>query len=184
MKLFLSIVLSLSASMASQAQKFAVSTNLVEWANFLTLNLSTSVSISRHTSLSAGVRYNPWTFHSTYEMPICANQKTANFGVRYWPWYVYSGWWFGTKVQYMDFTETGVLRPKVFQGKSIGLGLSFGYSWMLHEHLNIEAGCGLWGGRHFQYSVYRTAASMDLLRSGPKNFIFIDDLTLSIVYVF
>ena len=182
--IILVVILLAGVPRIAEAQQVSLSTNALTWANLGTMNLEAGVSVSKHFTVFAGAKYNPWELRTKSQVTLMNQQITGYAGAKYWPWHVYSGWWFGTKVQYMDFTETGVIRPKVFQGKSIGLGLSFGYSWMLHEHLNIEAGCGLWGGRHFQYSVYRTAASMDLLRSGPKNFIFIDDLTLSIVYVF
>ena len=183
-KIFLIAVLCLATSMASKAQNVALSTDLVEWANFGTANLNVSVSLSRHVSMNVGGRYNPWTFQTAEGSPIYNNQTTGYVGFRYWLWYVYSGWWFGTKIQYMDFKEAGVLRPKVFDGKSVGAGLSFGYTWMLSKHFNIETSCGMWGGRHYEYSVYRTTASMELLRSGPKNFIFFDDFAVSLMYVF
>lgn len=84
----------------------------------------------------------------------------------------------------MDFAETGVLRPKLFEGKSVGAGLLFGYTWMIHERFNIEVGGGVWGGRHIEYNRYRTPASRDLLSSGPRNFVFIDELSVSLMYVF
>ena len=58
-KIFLIAVLCLATSVASKAQKVAISTDLVEWANFGTANLNASVSLSRHVSMNVGGRYNP-----------------------------------------------------------------------------------------------------------------------------
>ena len=55
---------------------------------------------------------------------------------------------------------------------------------MITEHLRIELGAGLWGGRHLKYEAYRTYDSMDLVDKGPRNFIFLDDVSLALVYVF
>lgn len=166
------------------AQKFALSTNLVEWANFATANLDASLSVSQHVSLFVGGKYNPWKFETRKGMPVFENQTTAYAGMRYWPWYVYSGWWIGAKLKYMDFSESGVLRPKLFEGKSIGGGLSFGYTLMIHERFNIEIGGGIWGGRHLEYAKYWNSSNMDLMDSGPRNFVFIDELSVALMYVF
>lgn len=128
----------------ASAQKFALSTNLVEWANFGTINADAGLSVAQDFSLHAGAKFNPWSFHTKSGMQIYNKQTTAYFGARYWPWYVYSGWWIGARVRFMDFSETGVLRPKLFEGKSLGAGVLFGYTWMIHEHFNIEIGGGLW----------------------------------------
>jgi hypothetical protein len=117
-------------------------------------------------------------------MPIYNKQTTGYVGVRYWPWYVWSGWWVSAKVRYTQFSETGVLRPKLFEGRSIGAGLAFGYTWMPSEHFNIEVGGGAWAGRHLEFAQYRTVRSMELQDSGPRNFAFIDEMSLSLMYVF
>lgn len=168
----------------ASAQKFALSTNLVEWANFGTINADAGLSVAQHFSLHAGAKFNPWSFHTKSGMQIYNKQTTAYFGARYWPWYVYSGWWIGARVRFMDFSETGVLRPKLFEGKSLGAGVLFGYTWMIHEHFNIEIGGGLWGGRHLEYNRYRTPARRDILSSCPRNFAFVDELSVSLMYVF
>lgn len=164
--------------------KNSLSTNLVEWANFATVNLDASFRVSQHISLFIGGKYNPWKFETKGGMSIFENQTTAYAGMRYWPRFVYSGWWIGAKLKYMDFSESGVLRPKLFEGKSLGAGVSFGYTWMIHERFNVEIGGGIWGGRHLAYSKYRTPAARDLIDSGAKNFVFIDDLSISLIYLF
>ncbi len=168
----------------ADAQKFSLSTNMLEWANFGTVNVEAGMSLSQHVSLHLGGKYNPWKFNTQSGMPVYNNQTTAYLGCRYWLWYVNSGWWLGARVRYLDFQETGVLRPKLFEGRSVGAGLLFGYTFMLNEHLNLELGGGAWGGRHLEYARYRTVSSRELLDSGARNFFFIDELSLSIMYVF
>ena len=157
---------------------------MVEWANFGTINIDAGASVSQHFSLFAGVKFNPWKFETAYGMPVYNNQTTVHAGARYWPWYVYSGWWLGAKLKYTDFAETGVLRPKLFKGNGVAAGASFGYTWMLSKHLNLELGAGVCAGRLFECSCYRTAKSMVLLSSAPRNYVYIDDVALTLMYVF
>ena len=46
------------------AQDFALSTNVLGYADFGTLNIEASYAVARHWSLNAGLRYNPFTFGS------------------------------------------------------------------------------------------------------------------------
>ena len=118
-------------------------------------------------------------------MPVYNKQATVNAGVRYWPWYVFSGWWVGAKVRYTDFDHCGILLPKNYVGQSIGAGLSAGYTWMLNKHLNLEVGAGIWGGRHLEYEVYRRSAlRKQLLDEGARNFYGLDDVAVTLMYVF
>ena len=68
--------------------------------------------------------------------------------------------------------------------KSIGAGLSAGYTFMINERLNLELGAGLWGGRHFKYSQYDSSETMNPITSSPKNFIAIDNITVAFMYIF
>lgn len=177
-------VMLIGFSSTSSARDFSLSTNVIEWANYGTINVDAGMSLSRHFTLSAGFKYNPWEFQTKDGMPVMNKQATAHFGARYWPFYTYTGWWFGARLRYTDFAQTGVLRPKYFIGNSIGAGLSAGYTWILTKHFRIDAGAGLWGGRHLKYEQYRTINNMILEEKGPRNFINVDDVTLSLVYVF
>lgn len=45
-----------------RAQEFALSTNFADYAEFGTLNVEASYGVARHWSLSAAVKYNPFTY--------------------------------------------------------------------------------------------------------------------------
>ena len=152
-----------------RAQKVSLSTNLIDWANFGTANIEAGLSMSQHFSLMAGAQYNPWEF------------KTPK---GYGPWYVYSGWWIGAKAQYSHSGRTGIWRPALEEKRSVGGGLSFGYTVMLHEHINLELGAGLWGGRHLGYTLYECPECMKVRDTGARYFIAPDDVSVSIMFVF
>lgn len=181
--LFVSLFL-ITISMTADAQKVSLGTDAIQWANFGTANLEMGISVHQHFSLSLGGRYNPWDFHTSSGL-LMRNQQTSGYlSMRYWPWYVYSGWWLGLKAQYADYSRTGVWRHALEEGQRVGGGLSFGYTVMLSEHFNLEVGAGVWGGRSLKYTLYECPICMDVRQLGPRNFVEIDNVSLSVFYVF
>lgn len=163
----------------------SLSTDLVDWANFGTANLEAGVSLHQHFSVHAGAKYNPWSFKThNLGLALYNKQTTAYAGFRYWPWYVLSGWWLGAQAQYTDYAETGVWRHALDTGKAIGGGVSFGYTLMLHENLNLEFGAGVWAGRRFEHTLYCCPDCMKVRESGPGNFVALNDISISLMYVF
>ena len=174
-----------TAALESRKTQVALSTDLVDWANFGTVNLEAGVSLHQHFSVHAGAKYNPWNFKTrNLGLALYNKQTTAYAGFRYWPWYVLSGWWVGAQAQYTDYAETGVWRHALDTGKAIGGGVSFGYTLMLHENLNLEFGAGVWAGRRFEHTLYCCPDCMKVRASGPGNFVALNDISISLMYVF
>ena len=174
-----------TAAQESRKTQVALSTDLVDWANFGTVNLEAGVSLHQHFSVHAGAKYNPWSFKThNLGLALYNKQTTAYAGFRYWPWYVLSGWWVGAQAQYTDYAETGVWRHALDTGKAIGGGVSFGYTLMLHENLNLEFGAGVWAGRRFEHTLYCCPDCMKVRESGPGNFVALNDISISFMYVF
>lgn len=180
----LSILILLGTGMAARAQKVSLNTDLVDWGYFGTINLEAGISVSQHFSLMAGARYNPWEFKTRLDKDMYKKQITEYVGARWWPWYVYSGWWVGAKVQHSYFSETGMWRPALENKQAIGAGLSGGYTLMLHKNLNLEFSAGLWGGRYYKYKLYECPECMVLRTDEPRNFLDIEDISISIMYIF
>ncbi len=162
------------------AQRFSVATNLADYANFCTLNLDVSYALSQHWSLTAGAKYNPFSFRSG---EVLNKQRTFSLGARWWPWHSYSGLWLSSKAQYMEYSNGGIRSPQTQEGDAYGLGLSGGYSYMLTPHLNVEAGLGFWGG-YRKYTVYACPQCGTTKERGSRAFIMPNDIILSIAYVF
>ncbi len=183
MKRILSILLLiLSVQMAGRAQSASVSTNVVGYADFLTINAEASYSVARHWSIDAGFMYNPWTFRS--EWGGARNERrTIYAGTRYWPWNVYSGWWIGAKAQWEEYSRGGIRSPQTEEGDAYGVGASAGYSLMLHRNLNLDLGLGLWGG-YKTYVVYRCPTCGKMDDSGAKAFIMPSDVSVSLMFTF
>lgn len=183
-KLFTVIILTLLLASGLKAQKVSLSTNFVDWAALGTVNAEGGLSISQHFSLTCGVRYNPWSFTSD-DREIKNQQTIISLGTRYWPWYVFSGWWVSGKVQYMDFTNTGIWRPALHEGKgAMGFGLGGGYTRMISKHLNLDVGIGLWGGVMREHHIWNSTSKIYERNGVSKGFIYPDDITVGIMYVF
>ena len=178
-------IISLFLSLPANAQRVAIGTNFLQWANLGTINAEISYAPARHVTLFAGGRYNGWHFDTKNEHLVVQNrQTTAYLGFRYWPWYVYSGFWFGIKGQYKDFASSGIWRPALNTGKSVGAGLSAGYTILLHERLNLDFGVGAWGGRMLKHTLYECPVCLDVRETGPKWFAGIDEVSISLIYIF
>lgn len=167
-----------------RAQKFSLAVNLLECANLGTFNLDASYALGRHWSLTAGARYNPFTFNAgNPEEQFQNRQQSYSVGARLWPWHIMSGWWFAGKGRWQEYNVGGILSPQTREGDRIGGGLYLGYAHMLTSHLNLELGFGLWAGVDI-YKVYSCQSCGLTLEGGSKAFVLPDDIMLSLVYVF
>ncbi len=167
------------------AQRFSVSTNLLDYAALGTMNIEGSCSISRRISITAGARYNPFTFRkSDPDRQLQLRQQSYSIGVRAWPWHAWSGWWLAGKGRYQEYNFGGLMNnPETQEGDRLGLGFYAGYTHMLGPHLNMEFGMGFWGGIDF-YRKYSCQVCGTTLSQGRKGFILPDDFMIALVYVF
>ena len=168
----------------SSAQKIGISTNLLGYLSLGTMNMELSYSVSRHLSITADVRYNPFTFHpGDPERQFQCRQQSYAAGVRYWLWHSMSGWWFSGKVRYQEYNYGGIWSPQSEEGDKVGVGLYAGYTHMLARHWNIEFGAGLWTGAAW-FRRYDCPMCGFTVAQGRKWFLLPDDLAVSIAYVF
>lgn len=178
------ILFFLLSDFSVDAQHITVSTNALQWASLGTMNANAGISVSRHFSLEAGARYNPFTFHKSSGLMLRNKQTTAYAGVRWWPWYVFSGWWISGRGQYSKFSETGIWRYALNEGTGIGMVISGGYTLMISRKINIEFSVGGWAGQYIDHKLYHCPLCKEIRESGPKQFIALDDVAISVVYMF
>lgn len=171
-------------SSVARAQRVSVSTNLVDAAALGTLSAEASVAVDRHWSLGVGGRYNPWTFHSAEDGSTRQMRtRSISAGTRFWPWNVYSGWWTGLRAQWEEYSRGGWVSPQTEEGDAYGVGLSAGYSLMLHQRVNLDFGVGFWGG-YSTYTVYECPTCGKVVSEGAKTFLMPSDLLLSLMFTF
>lgn len=180
LRLPLLIVCALAFPTFSYGQKVALSTNIVDYANYGTINMEAQVSVSRRFSIAASAKYNPFSYDGG---TVLKKQRLASLGGRFWPWYVYSGWWIGAKAQYQEYNESGKNVRESREGDRFGASFSAGFSHMLSKHLNLELGAGMWAG----YDIYTSYACPECGRKtgeGKETFILPNDLMVSLSYIF
>ena len=102
-KIILTLLAFLLFCGTSKAQKFSISVNLLECAQLGTLNMDASYALNRYWSLTAGARYNPFTYNGgDSHRQFQARQQSYAVGVRLWPWHIMSGWWFAAKLRWQE----------------------------------------------------------------------------------
>lgn len=183
-KYLLAALILLLVPLRAQCQKVALSTNVMGYLNLGTLNMEASYSLSRHFTVNAGVKYNPFSFPvGKYGDRMQNRQQTYAVGARYWPWYVYSGWWVAAKAQYSEYNTGGIVSADTMEGDRVGGGITAGYSYMLNPHFNIEVGAGAWMGND-RYTQYTCPTCGRIVEKGDRFFILPNDIIVSFSYVF
>ncbi|MBR6416519.1 MAG: DUF3575 domain-containing protein [Bacteroidales bacterium] len=168
----------------ASAQRNSVSTNILGYVNFFTLNMELSRSVSQHVSLEGGVKYNPFAFNMGDDETSMRNkQLSLALGGRYWPWHVYSGWWISPKVKWQMFNTGGIISSKTREGDRVGAGITAGYTYMLNPRFNLEMGVGGWLGKEW-YTVYDCPVCGEILDKGEKFFILPNDIVIGVSYIF
>lgn len=167
----------------AQAQRLNISTNLIEYANLGTLNLDLSYGVAKNWSVGAGVRYNPFSFESGKRGVFYNRQQSYFLGARYWLWHINTGWWFGSKLRFQEYSSGGIFSDEAEEGDRYGVGMYAGYSYMIFPHFNLEFGLGIWGGGG-NYRSYSCPVCGITEGEGNKMFVLPDDLMIALVYVF
>ena len=166
------------------SQKVSLSTDVLGYADMLTLNGELSCSVARRWSVNAGFRYNPFTYRKGEDDHLASRrQRSFAAGARFWPWHVYSGWWLSGKAQYQEYNNGGVRSLKTREGDRYGAGLAAGFTYMLTSFLNLELSAGAWGGLDV-YTVYECPECGVTLDSGSKFYVLPNDISLALSLVF
>ncbi len=185
-RLLLVVVIILSSALNVRAQRVAVSANLADIVNLGTLSGEISVATSRHISLNAGVRYNPWQYGSQEKGFVQNRKREASLGVRYWPWNIFSSWWFGMRTQVREYNLGGFFGQKFTEeGIAVGAEAAFGYSYMINSRFNVEFGAGVWSG-HKWYTRYDCPRCGTIISEENSHgwFLFPGEVMVSLVYIF
>ncbi len=164
-------------------QKMSVSTNLLEYLNFGTINGEFGLSISPKWSIYLQGRFNPFTFGSEngamsdgYSRQMQRRQVSAFAGARYWFWYTNSGWFVSSHAGFIRYNTGGIFKNDTYQGDAYGLTLGGGYSLMISRRLNLDFGMGIMAG-YTSYIKYmcpgcgRVVGEEKRLYIAPDNFL-------------
>lgn len=185
MRLSACMVAMMLAACFAWAQNWSVSSNMIGLADMGTLNASASYAVAKHWSVTAGVRYNPFSFRdgSMEGGAVRKMQRGASLGARYWLWHVYSGWWMSAQAQYQEYNFTKKKAGNTSEGDRIGAAVSAGYSYMVAPWLNVELGLGFWSG-YDKYKVYDCPTCGLTVERGSRFFLSPEDVILALSIIF
>ena len=161
----------------------ALSSNVIDIADYGTMNLEVSYALARHWTVSAGAKYNPFTYSDDAGNRLQRRQRLLAVGARWWPWHVWSGWWLSAKWQYQEYNTGGGSELLTSEGDRLGGGLGAGYAWMLSPRLNLDFGLGGWAGYGWT-TTYACPRCGRITSSGKGFFLLPNDLLLSLTYIF
>jgi len=182
MKRFLIALSVLLCAWTLSGQELSVSTNFVDLANRGTMNIEAGYGLSQHWSVTAGVKYNPFTFGEDPDYRQ-SRQRSVAVGARYWPWNVHSGWWASAALRWQEYNTGGFVSPETYEGDRYGTALRAGYAYMLSSRLNLDFGLGLWGG-YDVYTVYACPRCGRTVADGADYFFKMSDIIVALSFIF
>ncbi len=182
--LFLLLLLFRLADLHSQT--LAVKSDLLTGA-LSSPNLSVEVKLSDRFTLEAGFHYNPF--------PAGGDKRWKHWFVqpelRYWMCQPFGGHFFGAHLMYGVYNAGDMklplglfkgVRSSRYEGDFLGLGVPYGYHFILSPRWSIETSLGV-GFLHIGYERYRCLHCGEQTGGGYKNFIAPTRAAVSLVYL-
>ena len=182
--LFLLLLLFRLADLHSQT--LAVKSDLLTGAHYSPI-LSVEVKLSDRFTLEAGFHYNPF--------PAGGDKRWKHWFVqpelRYWMCQPFGGHFFGAHLMYGVYNAGDMklplglfkgVRSSRYEGDFLGLGVSYGYHFILSPRWSIETSLGV-GFLHIGYERYRCLHCGEQTGGGYKNFIAPTRAAVSLVYL-
>ena len=180
------LLLLILSSVITRAQEVALKTNLLGLAT-TSLNAGLEIGTGRKSTFQLFGALNPWKFSGDKKL-------------RYWNvmpeyrWYTcqkFGGHFFGIHALGGEYNVKNVdlpfgILPKTekgrhYEGWYVGGGLTYGYQWLLSEHLNLEGSIGL----GYIYSPYKLYGRCDkCLNKDHRNYVGPTKAALSLIYAF
>ncbi len=190
-RLFVAFLLIAAGGFCAVAQNVAVKTNLLYDAT-LTINAGAEVAVAPRWSVDISGNLNAWTINQ-HRWKHWMIQPEA----RYWFCEALRGHFVGAHAlggQYnmgnfdlginMLGTDFRKLKDYRYEGWYAGLGVAYGYSWIINRHWNFEAEIGF-GWVYTRYDKYPCAhCGTKLAHDKPHNYVGPTKAALNLVYVF
>ena len=192
----LCVSLLLLARVSCGAQDFAVGVNAADLLNFGTLNVSAGYALSRHWSVEAEVRLNPWQFGRVdgsapfrqivedVRSSVLSRRESFTANFRWWPWYFQSEGWLSIGATVCSYDRGGwFFGPQRHKGLSFGGVLGVGWMFMLSKNLGLDVGVRGWAGMR-NGRVYKDLYFMNEFEQERGFAAGLDEVVLSFVYCF
>lgn len=172
------------------AQKVSVRTNLLYWAT-ATPNASLEWKLASRYTLSATVGYNAFNFPNRMNADgIAINPKLHHWlvmpEVKYWLCRAFERHYLGLHALYGEYNAGGMqllsfLSDGRYDGRAVGMGVSYGYQWPLGRRWGVEASVGA-GYIHFRYDKFECGACGRKAGAFRRHYFGPTKAALSIIY--
>lgn len=185
-QLLMVIMLFACATTMVKAQKVGLKTNFLYWAT-TTPNLGVEMALGNKWTLDLNGGYNGWEFDN--------NKKFKHFSVlpevRYWTCEAFNGHFFGLHGLVSEYNVGNIdlnikpfdkLKGYRYEGWAYGVGLTYGYQFVLSKHWNLEASIS--GGYvHTTYDKFNCEKCGKKIGEDSKNYFGPTKATISIIYL-
>lgn len=185
-------ILLVLASLQVSAQSVSVKTNLIYDVS-TTVNLGAEVGLSPKWTLDVSANYNGWTFSENKKWKHWLIQPE----VRYWLCERFNGHFVGAHLLGgiynignldTDFmllgTDFGQLKNYRYEGWMAGVGVGYGYQWLLSRHWSLEAEIGV-GYVYSRADKFECATCGEKLEDNePHHYVGPTKVALSLIYAF
>lgn len=185
-------ILLVLASLQVSAQSVSVKTNLIYDVS-TTVNLGAEFGLSPKWTLDVSANYNGWTFSENKKWKHWLIQPE----VRYWLCERFNGHFVGAHLLGgiynignldTDFmllgTDFGQLKNYRYEGWMAGVGVGYGYQWLLSRHWSLEAEIGV-GYVYSRADKFECATCGEKLEDNePHHYVGPTKVALSLIYAF
>ena len=177
MKKILCVLLFVGSMTSLSAQHIGLKTNGVLLGT-ASPNIGVEFGLGRKFSLSNEGRYNPITF----KPDLFWKHWLVQPELRWWYCHRYAGSFWGLLGFYGEYNVNIPKTTKFrYEGNLYGVGLSYGYSWILNNRWNIEAVVGA-GYARMKYDKYECGDCGEKLGTYERNYIGPTRAAISLIY--
>lgn len=178
-KTIFTLLILLSSLGISSAQTVGLKTNLLEWGAFGTANLGLDVSAGKHFTIGVNGAINPWKWSAGKSTRMWGGELEAN----YYFTYKFFGHHIGLFGHYAQY-DLG-MRKYNFDGYLYGGGISYGYTFVLSDHLRLDLHVG--GGYDFldyeRNNVYTDPSSIIRYGHESRHYFGPNKAGLTFIYI-
>lgn len=185
-QLIILILFLLSVGYVSAQGRVGIKTNLLYDATS-TLNLGVEFGLAQKWTLDISGNYNPWTFSDNHKMKHWLVQPE----IRYWLCEGFNRSFFGVHAHVGQFNFGGMLPFGLragstlsnfrYEGWAYGMGISYGYQWLLSSRWSIEASLGL-GFAQLNYDKYWCPKCYPRIDKGSEVYVGPTKVAVSLIY--
>lgn len=165
-----------------------------------TPNLGGECALGEKNTVNLVYGLNPWTFHSDSKGDRMVKHWVVMPEYRWWMCSVFNGHFVGVHAMGGQFNASNSslflpggffggdnlvkgVRDRRYQGGFVGVGVTYGYQWILSKHWNLEAEIGV-GYDYVWYDKFRCGDCGGTLGSGHTNYLGVTKLGVSFLYLF